>query len=78
MKEKKNLTVRISAQLLKQARLRAVEEEASLSEWIAQLIANAIHGDHSGRRGREKALHHLENPLSLGGEVFSREKLHDR
>lgn len=75
---KKNITVKIDAALLKQSRYLAVDENKSLSEWVACLIGNAVKKKHGRDAARRRALAILRSPLHLGGRTFTRDELHER
>ncbi len=76
--KKRNVTVQMDELLLKHSRHLAVEEDMSLSEWIATLIGEAVKRKSAQAGNRDRALAVLKSPLRLGGNVFSRQELHDR
>jgi hypothetical protein len=75
---KKNVTVQVEAALLKQSRHLAVEEDMSLSEWIAALIKNAVIKKSGREQDMKRALAAMKKPLKLGGKLLSREEMHER
>jgi hypothetical protein len=75
---KKNITLQIDEALLKRSKHLAVDEDMSLSEWVANLVAGAVRAKSGRESARQKALAILKSPLHLGGNVFSRESLHER
>lgn len=73
-----NITLKLDDALLKQARKLAVEEDASLSAWVAGLIVENLRqrGDYQAARAR--ALARLERGFSLAPGRLTREELHER
>jgi len=74
---KKNVTVQLDEALLKHSRHLAVEDDMSLSEWIATLIKNAVQKKGDRENSKKKALALMNKPLNLGGKVLSREEMHE-
>ena len=74
----KNVTIKLDDALLKQCRKLAVEEEKSLSQWVADMIIENLSRKTRFERARKKALIGLKKGFSLGGSPLSREDLHER
>ena len=75
---KRNLTLKIDETLLKRSRHLAVEEDKSLSEWVADLIAKAVIDTKSFEVLRDQAIAKLSRPMKLGGKVLTRDQVHER
>ena len=73
-----NVTLKLNDALLKQAKKAAVEEDRSLSAWVAELIVENLRkrGDHQAARAR--ALARMERGFSLAPGRITREELHER
>lgn len=78
MRPKRNVTITLDEHLLKKAKIRAVEADFSLSEWIANVLAEAITGEDALQKRRKQALKLLDNPHALGGKALTRNETHDR
>lgn len=76
--KKKNVTISIEDKLLKKSKHAAVEEDKSLSEWIAGLIAERLMQANSFDNNRRSALEYLKQGFNLGGKPIPRDKLHER
>jgi hypothetical protein len=74
---KKNVTVQIDAAILKRSKHMAVEEDMSLSEWIATLIKNAVNKKSDKEQAMKRAFAIMKKPLKLGGKALSREEMHE-
>jgi hypothetical protein len=78
---KVNVTVSLSADLVREARHLAVDRGVSLSGFLSQLLAEQIEATRSYRAARDRQLRLLQSGLPLGtnGEpAWSRESLHER
>lgn len=78
MIKKRNVTVQLDEALLKESRHLAVDQDMSLSEWIANVIQEAVKRSTSFDDAKRKAFQVLDNPLQLGGRKYTREELHER
>lgn len=74
----KNVTLRLDAAILRKARHAAVEQDQSLSEWVADLVTRATSDADRKRNARDRALQILRSGLHLGGQPLSREESHGR
>ncbi len=74
----KNVTLRLDELILRKAKHAAVEQDQSLSEWVAGLITQAVSKKARSLSAREKALKHLERGFHLGGSSLSRDEAHER
>jgi len=74
----KNLTLRLDDAVLRKARHLAVEEQKSLSQWVADLIAQSVARKEDYADARRRALARLERGMRLGGRPLSREEAHER
>ena len=73
-----NVTLKLDDSLLKQARKLAVEDDASLSAWVAGLIAENLRKRGDCQSARRTALRFLEKGFDLAPGRPSRESLHER
>ncbi len=73
----KNVTLKLDEDLLNRVRHVAVDQDTSLSAWVANLIESALRERDSYEEVRSAALEDLGNPLHLGGKPLGREELHE-
>jgi hypothetical protein len=77
--QKQNLTISLSRQLLKKARILAARRETSISGLVAQEIESLLEEEVAYERAERQALMLLEKGFHLGGVVpAGRDKLHER
>lgn len=74
----RNVTLRLDEAIIRKAKHAAVEQDQSLSEWVAGLIVHA-----TSRKGRQlaakgKALKRMDQGFHLGGSPLSRGEAHER
>jgi hypothetical protein len=74
----KNVTLRLDESILRKAKHAAVEQDQSLSEWVAGLIAHAISKKTRSLSAKERALKCMEHGFNLDGSPLSREKIYER
>ena len=74
----KNLTLRLDESVIRKAKHAAVEQDQSVSEWVAGLITHAVSTKTRSLSAREKALRRMERGFHLGGKPLSREEAHER
>ncbi len=74
----RNLTLRLDDSVLRKARHLAVEEEKSLSQWVADLIAQSVARNQDYAAVRRRAVARLERGMRLGGKPLTREEAHER
>ena len=72
----KNITLRIEEAILRKARHVAIEQDQSLSQWVAQLITRSITGKWGFHSAKKRALRRLESSFHLTGKPFTRKQLH--
>ena len=75
---KRNVTIKLDERLLKKSRHAAVEEDLSLSDWVAGLVAKALINREALSSVKRSAIELMEKGLDLGGKPLSRESLHER
>lgn len=73
-----NITLKLEDSLLKQARKVAVNENTSLSAWVAKLIVDNLRKQDGRHAARQKALTTLEAGFELRPGRFTRDELHER
>ena len=74
----KTVTIRLDEAIEKKCRHAALEEDKSLSQWIADQLALAVLSVDVRSHARRRALRRLEEGFHLGGEPVSRCQSHDR
>ncbi len=74
----RNVTLRLDEAVLRKARHAAVEQDQSLSEWVAGLVTRATSETDRKQRARAGALHRMRKGLHLGGTPLSRDETHGR
>ena len=74
----KNITLRLDDAVLRKARHAAVEQDQSLSEWVAGLVTRATSETDRNQSARTSALHRMRKGFHLGGTPLSREDAHGR
>ena len=77
-----NLTISVDEEVLKRARIRALEENTSVNAVLGRFLKEYARLDEI-RRSRLAALDKLlriadENPIDRGGRRWSRDELYDR
>lgn len=76
----KNVTLRLDSGLLQQLRHLAVDDDMSLSAWIAMQLkrCKCIGNNNVNKYPKKEILKALEIKCDSGGNKFSREELHER
>ncbi len=77
-----NLTINVDSDVLKQARIRALEENTSVNAILGRYLEEYARLDEA-RRERKRAVERLLNfaakhPIDRGGRRWNREDLYDR
>jgi hypothetical protein len=76
---KTNVTLKIEADLLREARILAAEEGTSISALLAVQLEQAVRQRRGYQRARRRALARLHKGFDLGWEASrSRDELHER
>jgi hypothetical protein len=77
--EKQNLTITLSRQLLKKARILAARRETSISGLLARQIEILVGDEEAYERAEKQAMALLDEGFHMGGVVrVSRGQLHER
>jgi len=76
--EKRNVTVSLTRQVLKKARILAARRETSISGLLAQEIESLVAREDEYERAERQAMSLLEQGFHLGGKIASRDELHER
>ncbi len=74
----RNVTIRLHEALVRRCRHAAVEEDKSLSQWIADQLSKAVASREVRTDVRDRAVKRLERGFPLGGRPLSRDEAHDR
>jgi len=73
-----NVTLRMDSDLMRKLKHRAVDEQTSLSSWIADRLAFIVKQEEALANARKDGLALLEKGVHLGGRACVREDLYDR
>lgn len=77
--EKQNITISLSRQVLRKAKILAARRETSISGLLAQEIESLVGAEEAYERAQRQAMALLEQGFHLGGLIrTSREELHER
>ena len=74
----KNVTLKLDDAILRKAKHLAVEQNTSLSQWLADLIVQRVSGNSGYAAARRRAVRRLDAGLRLGGRPLTREQAHER
>ncbi len=74
----RNVTIRLDESVIKKCRHAAVEEDKSLSQWIARVLVKKISEKNEYIKARERALIRLKKGFHLGGKPLAREEIYER
>lgn len=72
----RNVTIRLDEAIIRKCRHAAVEEDKSLSQWIADELINAVSAQEVKQSSKARALRRLEEGFSLGGTPLTREEIY--
>lgn len=76
---KANITLKLDAALLKEARILAVEEDTSVSALVATLLEKTVRERRGYEQARRRALARLRRGMNLNWTPpASRDELHER
>jgi hypothetical protein len=73
---KKNITLKIDDDLLKECKRIALDEDKSVSQWVSDLIVENLIRNNSFHQARDKALKNLSK-FDLGNTPLSRDDIHE-
>jgi hypothetical protein len=77
--EKQNVTISLSRQVLKKAKILAARRETSISGLLAHEIECLVGDEEAYERAERQALALLEKGFHLGGKIVAgRDELHER
>jgi hypothetical protein len=77
--QKQNVTISLSRQVLKKAKILAARRETSISGLLAQEIESLVGEQEAYERAERQALALLDKGFHLGGVILAkREQLHER
>lgn len=76
---KRNVTLKLDAELLKKARVLAAEQGSSISKMLAEKVEEVVREREGYDRARKRALERLRVGIDLGWtRPASRDELHER
>ena len=74
-----NITIRVDANLARDARVFAARRGTSLSRLVAAQLEALVRGDQAYRAARQRALARLQHGYDMRGErPLGRDEVHDR
>ena len=73
-----NITLKLDADLLREARIIAAREGISVSQWMADLLEVSIRRDKAYDKACRRALSRLKRGYALQWSPGSRDELYDR
>ena len=77
--EKQNVTISLSREVLKKAKILAARRETSISGLLAQEIEFLVGNEEAYEHARRQAMAFLDEGFHLGGLIrASRDELHER
>lgn len=79
MPGKQNLTISLTKDAIRKARILAAQRSTSVSRLLAEQVENLLGEEEAYERARRSALARLENGFHLGGTITAiRDELHER
>ena len=75
---KKNVTLKLEEELLKLCRFEALEEDKSLSQWVAEVLSEHVRSAEEFDKARERAKRRIQDGYHLGGAPLKRDAVHER
>lgn len=77
--DRQNITISLSRQLLRKAKVLAARRETSISRLLAQEIESLVGEDEAYERAERQAIALLDQGFHMGGLIrTSRDELHER
>jgi hypothetical protein len=73
-----NLTVSVNAEVLKQARIRALENGTSVNELVGKYLEDYVQRRERQKKALLEILESAKNSTYRGGEKWTREELYER
>ena len=78
-REKQNLTISISPEIIRKAKILAARRSTSISRLLAQQVEALVHAEDAYERAERSALTMLDSGFHLGGHITAkRDELHER
>lgn len=74
----KNITLRLEEVVLRKCKQLAFEEDKSVSQYVSDMILEAVGRRYNFEVAKKRALKRLEKGLDLGGTALTREEAHAR
>lgn len=75
---KRNITLRLDEDLLREAKVLAANLDTSVSRLLAEMIEARIKNEKGYARARRRALRRLHRGYDLGWRPLARDELHER
>ncbi|MEA5446847.1 DUF6364 family protein [Gammaproteobacteria bacterium AB-CW1] len=75
---KRNITLRLDEELIRQAKVLAARESTSLNRLVVRELSRLVGRDQARERARRRALRAMEEGIPMGGGRVSRDELHER
>ena len=74
----RNITLKLDDAILEKARHKAVQQNQSLSQWVADVILQTVGHDADYAAAKRRAIAHLRKGYRLGGKPLTRDQAHER
>lgn len=74
----RNITLRLSEETARKARIAAAARDRSLSMWVSELIEREVGALQDRERSWDRLASLMERGFDLGGAPLSREEVHGR
>jgi len=79
MGPRKNLTLTLSPETIRKAKLLAAERDTSVTRLVTELVEHLVQDDARYEAARRTALSYLDRGFSMGGRITARrEEWHER
>lgn len=76
---KRNITVQLDEELIREAKILAAKRSTSLSQFLADQIARAAEAHQAREAARPRAVTLMREGFAMGGPPYAdRQELHDR
>lgn len=74
----KNITLKVNEDVLRKCKKMAFEQDKSVSQFVSDMIFEAVGRRYNFEVAKKRALKRLEKGLNLGGAVLTRDEAHER
>lgn len=74
----RNITLKLEEAVIRKAKIAAVEQDQSVSQWVSNLIVEAVSRSKEFEDSRKRALKRISKGFHLGGKALTRDETHAR